>query len=373
MEVLDLSFHTALAEQPGVDVVWATADEFTDVEGRFERWPVFGGIFGSEPEWRRGLRYVRAMSGLMQRALASRRERPTVIHQHYVLVPAIEYAAMRTARGAGIPWFITPHEAVPYGTRIDRPGARRWLYRGATGMFALSEHNAREIRSVLGAASVPVCITHHGHLNDHRGPEAMEQRDDARVKLGLPLGPPIVLFLGELRQVKGLDVLLKAFARMLPRVPTARLVIYASIHKTSKAPYEELIRELGLAPSIDARWRFVSPRELALAHRAVDLVALPYLQASQSGACMTAYAFSRPVVASAIGGLTEQVVQGVTGRLVPSGDVDALANTIASLLLDRDRLDTMGDAAHRWAAEVRGWTDIAVRTVCAYRAGLSAV
>jgi starch synthase len=95
-------------------------------------------------------------------------------------------------------------------------------------------------------------------------------------------------------------------------------------------------------------------------------VAVPYTRAYQSGVVLTAYAFQRPVVASAVGGLPEQVVDGVTGWLVPPADPAALAKALTVALGDRGHADAMGARGHEWAAEMFDWEAIARQTVGIY-------
>lgn len=367
LDVLDRSFHSALAQMPGVEVIWATGDVGTPADPSYERWSCFRQAYGEAPMWWRGIQYLQALLGLVRRATRDRATRATVIHQQHLQLPIAEHLAMRMAVRHGIPWFITPHEAVPYGASLNRSGPREHLLRSATGLFAMSETNRSELSQVLGHASPHIFLTPLGHLNAFRGRDAQVAQVEARTRMGLPVGPPLVLFLGELRSIKGLDILLRAMALVVAQIPEARLLVSSRPHRARTEPHERLVHELGLGAAVEFRWRFVDETELALLHRAVDLVALPYRHASQSAACMTAYAFRRPVVASAVGGLTEQVVEGETGSLVPPENPEALAAALIRLLSNRAHLASLGESAYRWAERARDWAPIARQTVEAYR------
>ena len=77
-----------------------------------------------------------------------------------------------------------------------------------------------------------------------------------------------------------------------------------------------------------------SARLVELCQRAA-VVACPYVDASQSGVVLTAFALGTPVVTSAVGGLPEYVEHGETGLLVPPGDSEALARALTLVLEDR--------------------------------------
>jgi len=131
--------------------------------------------------------------------------------------------------------------------------------------------------------------------------------------------------------------------------------------------YETLIDELNIRASVRTRWEYIPDEELPLYYRATDVVALPYTRVYQSGVCLTAYAFRRPVVASAVGGLKEQVLDGETGYLVPPSDPTAIANALVKSLRQPDLAEAMGERGHTWAGEKFDWGIIAARTVEVYQ------
>ena len=81
-----------------------------------------------------------------------------------------------------------------------------------------------------------------------------------------------------------------------------------------------------------------------------DVVAMPSTVESLGNVALEAAAWSRPVVASAVGGLMESVVDGQTGILVPSGDIDALTSALRRLALDSGLREALG---HNGAERVR--------------------
>ena len=98
------------------------------------------------------------------------------------------------------------------------------------------------------------------------------------------------------------------------------------------------------------------------------MVAIPYLKASQSGVIHVASAFSKPVVASACGGIPELVVDGKTGILVPSGNIEELAKGLITLLTDEAMRRRMGAEARRRAEFEYPWGKVAEATVRVYDA-----
>jgi len=82
--------------------------------------------------------------------------------------------------------------------------------------------------------------------------------------------------------------------------------------------------------------QYVPDADVAMYFMAADLVVLPYTSASQSGIAQTAFAFERPVVVTAVGGLPDVVEDGVTGYVVPPRNPEALASAITRFFAGDD-------------------------------------
>lgn len=163
-------------------------------------------------------------------------------------------------------------------------------------------------------------------------------------------GPPAAMYTGRLTQEKGVDVLLRAFARL--DLPGARLLIAAD--GPEREPLTRLAVELGLADRVT--WHgHVHGAALEAISAAAWVQVVPSVWAEPFG-LVTAEAAMRgtAVVATDIGGSPEIVVEGETGLLTPPDDPGALADALRRVLTDRDLAETLGRAARaRALAEYR--------------------
>jgi glycosyltransferase involved in cell wall biosynthesis len=144
------------------------------------------------------------------------------------------------------------------------------------------------------------------------------------------------------RPAKGVDVLLRAWAPVVRRVPSARLIVAGD--GPERAPLEALARDLGIASTVDFKGHLDSAAlEGVLAPAWVQ--AVPSVWEEPFG-LVAAEAMMRgtAVVASRSGGLEEQVEEGVTGHLVSTGDAPALARALERVLLDRGLAESLGRA-----------------------------
>ena len=366
MDVYDESLHKALAQDDSLDLVWVTSDAHNTSTSVVETWRPFRDVFGTGQLALQGLRYLRGLSAVVRRAAAIL-PGPVAIHQQYVLVPPLELIAMTAAQRLGIPWIITPHEALPYeGAGTIKRWIRRKLLARADGIVALSAAGRKDLAALTDLPSDRIFHAPLGHLNDHPGVSLGVDQAAARQRLNIDPSAPVLLFFGEMRPIKGLDHLLRAMPLVLGEVPDAVLLIAGRPHRIKPDVFLEEIGRLNIGPAVRARWEFVPNDELAYFMMAADVVVLPYLAASQSAACFTAYAFNRAVVASDVGGLADQVVHEHTGLLVPPGDSPALASALVRLLRNREEARRLGEQANAWALRQRSWEAVAREMVTLY-------
>lgn len=165
-----------------------------------------------------------------------------------------------------------------------------------------------------------------------------------------------VLFFGRLSPYKGLDVLYDAAQRVAERVPGVRFVVAGRPTTNYLPPQRPLLVQGG---RIELIQHYITNEYLAELFQQATVVVCPYLEATQSGVVLTAYAFNRPIVASAVGGLPEYVVQGDTGLLVTPGDPKELAEALVNVLLNKDLQIQFQNRIRSHKAEHFSWHQVA--------------
>jgi glycosyltransferase involved in cell wall biosynthesis len=156
--------------------------------------------------------------------------------------------------------------------------------------------------------------------------------------------PPEVLAVGRLIPAKGFDVLLRAFARSRARTRGTGLRIVGTGSEADALAQ--------LATELDVAVEFTGALPHAVVadeYRRASLVVMPSRREGHPLVAIEAAAAGRPVLGSDIPAMTEVVVDGVTGALVPGNDPDALALALDGLLEDPARLARLGAAARRRA------------------------
>jgi len=192
----------------------------------------------------------------------------------------------------------------------------------------------------------------------------------ARAALGLDEGP-LLLYVGRIAPIKGLATLLDAVARLSARIPGLRLLVVGGEADEPLDGHEITLRRRTAALGIDGAVRFVGAQPqhaLRDFYGAADALVLPSYYESFGMVALEAMACGTPVIASRVGGLTTTVRDGVTGFLVPEGDVTALAERIEHLLADGDLRWRIGREGVAWAVQHR-WPCVA-EAICREYAAL---
>jgi len=178
----------------------------------------------------------------------------------------------------------------------------------------------------------------------------------------LELGPePLLLYVGRLQPIKGLETLLEALTLMEP----VTLLIIGGDQDEPENGHAQYLRERVAALGLEARVRFLGAqpqRRLRLFYAAADATVMPSYYESFGMVALEAMACGSPVVASRVGGLTTTVQDGVTGHLVEEGEPAALAGRLSTLLASETERARLSREAVRWAAEHR-WPCVA-EAVC---------
>lgn len=165
---------------------------------------------------------------------------------------------------------------------------------------------------------------------------------------------PVVLCFGVVRPYKGVEDLIEAFRS----VRDAELWIVG--------------RPLGvrldtpLPPGVRLVPRYVPDVEIPAFFRRADLLVLPHRAVDFSGVLAAGLAFGKPMVLTDVGGFRELVEEHGAGRLVPPGDLDALAAAVGELLADPAAREDLARRARAAAAGPYSWESVARRTIAVY-------
>jgi teichuronic acid biosynthesis glycosyltransferase TuaC len=243
------------------------------------------------------------------------------------------FAAVRLGQALGRPSVITLHggDVNLYFRRLSGRRQGLWAISHADRVIASSNSLRRTVVDEYGAQADKITVIPSGVDVDRFKPLP---REEAEITLGLDKAIRRDLYVGAITRSKGIEHLLRAFARLHPATegPAQLLLIGDGDYAN---PAQELAQELAIGQHVT----FVGKRpndEIPLWINASDLLVLPSLSEGFGVVLIEALACGKPVVATTCGG-PEDIVTPHTGILVPPGDETALADAVAAVLADEHR------------------------------------
>ncbi len=309
---------------------------------------------------RRSLRYkimplFYVLGGVWAAWRLGRRRRYDVVHVHWPLPHALFGWAARRACGARMvtSWYGVELRWV----KSSLPWLKRflvWALRTSDQVVAISSATAREITNVV-PVSVRVIPYTVGFPETAAAPSLPRAGDSF-----------LILFVGSLVERKGVRYLIDALP-LLPAQLHAKLVIIGDGAERSRL--EAQVRARGLQHLVEVRGR-VAEQELRRAYAAASVLVLPAIVDARGDTeglgvvLLEAMSYGVPVIGSDLGGITDIVVDGQTGLLVPPQDSAALAAALERLATDRDLARRLGEAGaghvrrhFSWPAIIAQWEE----------------
>jgi glycosyltransferase involved in cell wall biosynthesis len=212
-------------------------------------------------------------------------------------------------------------------TRLNRV-TLRVQYHLADQIFVHTEEMRRELLTEFGVPRDRVAVIPFGINNTL--PCTSLTSLEAKQRFGIAPQQKTILFFGNITPYKGLEHLVIAFASFTRLEPNCRLIIAGRTKGSDE--YWRMIRQLIARDRIEEqtiqRIEYIPDEEVEIYFKATDVIVLPYTYICQSGILFLAYSFGLPVIASDIGSMKEDIIEGRTGFVCRAADPDSTAETI---------------------------------------------
>jgi len=264
---------------------------------------------------------------------------PDVLHNHMYRAELVGTRAAIALEDLGRPRPFVLSSV--HSSRVRSPEDREQLRRLTPRMdrlVAVSRAIVAKIADERGTAT-PVSLIYNGvdlERYDHQEPCCT-----LREEYGLPADAQLVGVVARLEPEKGHPTLIEAWPAVVAAVPSARLLVIGEGSRCEALKAQAA--DLGIAATVV----FTGRRDdVPAVTAALDVAVLPSYREAQGLTILEAMALSRPVVASAVGGIPEMIEDGRTGLLVPPHDAGALAAAIVSLLRDHAYADLLARGGH---------------------------
>ena len=238
--------------------------------------------------------------------------------------------------------------------QLERPVVESEVMASADRIIAFSPHERDAMARLYGADAAKVSLVPCGvDLSVFRPLDQKAVRD----RLGLN-GEKILLYVGRVEPLKGLDLLVETAAQMDSEDGVRVIVVGADVNGDREMDRVKLLaKERDLEGQIDFVGQ-VDHKELPLYYNAADVCVVPSYYESFGLVALESMACGTPVVATRVGGLSTIIQHGRTGYLKPWRCPDAFANSVEMIISSDGLQQSMGTAARKHA-EGMGWDTIA--------------
>ncbi len=304
-----------------------------------------------------------------------------LVHGHYWVSGLVAYELQRKW---GLPMVQMFHTLGAMKNLVAKSGAdreveermqiERQVMDWADRIIAATPLDKNQMLYCYGAYDDKISVIPAGVDTDHFYPR---DKAEVRRRLGLPLDTPILLFVGRIERLKGIDTLLES-AAVVSRTCAGRDLKVLIVGGGGQTPAEnaeirriwQLHQDLNLEDQVE----FVGskPQEmLPLYYSAADVTVMPSHYESFGMVAVESMASGTPVIASNVGGLSYTVKDGVTGYLVPEENHFVLAEQVHHLLKNPEVREQLGRQAAEHALQF-SWSNIASQIVDVYDTEISA-
>jgi len=353
MDYYDFGLCEGLS-QSGIDVTLFTSDETeASKDSVFSVNKVYKKVYGKDPTWIRAIRYVK---GTMQALFISFIQKRTICHFHWFHVGPLELFNIILAKLLRRKVIVTAHDVEAFVKGLSVPLFVRFAYNLCDVVIAHNQVSRQELIEKVELSSEKIHVIPHG--NYLHALSKLPEQNVARKHLKLPENVNVLLFFGQIKDVKGLDVLLDAMCEIVVEFPDTVLLIAGKVWKTDFSQYACLIDKYGISGNCRADIRYIPDSEVANYYAAADLVVLPYHKIYQSGVLLMAMSYGRAVVVSDLPGMVEVVTDKATGLVFKAGNAEHLADTILSVFREPKSLSFLEKNALHLMREHYGWNDI---------------
>lgn len=347
----------------GVDVVLHTCDETAIPDDiAFGVRHTFRGIYGKDAAWKRGLRYMR---GSLSALLSAVREERRIIHVHFFYVGILQMMQMIIARLLLRKVVITAHDVESFKVGLEVPTISRFVYRLGHRVITHNQFSKKELIERLGLSPEVIEVIPLGNYLHAVRP--LRSQTESRAMLDIPEGSNVLLFFGQIKEVKGLDILLEAMPAVLKQHPDTVLLIAGKPWKTDFSIFEARMERLGIRDRCITHIRHIPDDEVPLYYAASDIVVLPYRRIYQSGVLLMAMSYGKAVLVSDLPGMTEIVKDGENGFVFDCDDKDSLAKRLSSILGNEALLCETALKGLEYVRKNHDWNNIGLKTAFLYK------
>ncbi len=339
----------------GVEVIYHTSKKtnlrlYPNVQTKF----TFQNLWDKQSKIKKIIAFF---SGYRNAFKQTKKQRITIVHLHFFDMGWLNMLVLKLAKVYGLKTVVTIHDVDPFVGKVNT-----WEEKLAYKLTdAIIVHNQLSKKELLNKNILPnkINIISHGNYLPFISKADIKQKEmDAPLEL---------LFFGQIKEVKGLDILLKAMGEAVKSNTNLRLTIAGKPWKEDLNYYTQLIEKLELKEYVTTQFSYIPDNEVANYFANAHLVILPYKRIYQSGVLLLAMSYEKPVLCSNLEAFEEIVSHNNTGFVFENGNVCDLTKKIITIEKNREQLNLVQQNAFNLIEKEFNWTHIGGQTKQLYQ------
>ena len=360
MNYYDYSLATGLSNKD-VNVFWYTCDKTSELgSSNICIKKYFKNIYGLQ---NKAIRFFRFVIGLIRSLIDAKSHDCELIHFHFFHYTILEFLMVLLANLFSYKIIITVHDVESF-TSGSSSFFERFILNKTNQIIVHNMSSFSEMVDNNVNLKSKITIVPHGNYMLY-----VKKLNSLTCKntLNINIDKFHILFFGQIKKVKGLDVLLKAISMLVNNgITDLQLTIAGKVWKDDFTEYDALIRENNLEEFVTADIRYIPDDEVDMYYNSADLVVLPYKKIYQSGVLLMAMSYSKPVLVSDITGMTEVICDNENGFVFESENVQSLKNKI---LFIKNNFNIRNSVVQKSDIDITtkfSWDEIADQTIKVY-------
>lgn len=292
------------------------------------------------------------------------KEKIDVVHLQWYIFSPIDYRYLKKFKKKHIKVVVTIHDLLPFNKKFYDFYYHKKIYRNADAVISQAVANKAILEKEFKVPMKKIHYIPHGHYMEYA---ELIDSDLAKKKLNIPSNKRVILFFGQIKKVKGVDILIKAMRLVKEKYPDVLCVIAGKVWKDDFAVYRQLIDTYGLNEYVRCDIKFIDDDEIKYYFNAAEIVALPYRKIYQSGVVLLGVAYGKPIIATKEGEFLQVIKDGETGLLVESENDIQLAEAICCCLNNPEKATEMAKKCKEDLSVRLSWDTIGKRIYELYK------
>lgn len=297
--------------------------------------------------------YIKAWKNIYK---ICKNEKIDVLHVQWFILSPIDSMYIKKIKNLGVKIIVTVHDILPFNEKFYDYTSHKSIYDSANHIIVQAKPNVDRINDMFENILDKVIYIPHGNFVEH---VKLISKNKARELLGISNDSKVILFFGQIKKVKGLDILIKAFKELIKdnKDENLLLLIAGKVWEDEFSNYEKIMGNIG-SENVRCDIKYIPDEEISWYYCAADINVLPYREVYQSGVVHLACAYEKAVIATNVGSFPEVIKDGETGILIEKDDYIALKEALETLIFDEDKILSMGEKGKKHIEENFSWDKI---------------